>query len=125
MAFLIALLLVVLTISVLLYPFVKLRRRGDGPRLDDSFLEASSQRGAIYEEIRALQLERDLGRISEEEYQQRLQRYRVQAAASLREEGRLKEESGTMDQVLEEEVREARKRHAKDRSSELGDEDGL
>ena len=125
MDFLIVLLLVVLTIAVLLYPFLKPRRSGDEPKLDDSFLEAGSQRGAIYEEIRALQLERDLGRIAEEEYQQRLQSYRVQAAATLREEGRLREESGTLDQVLEEEVREARKRRAKDRSSEPGDEDGL
>ena len=125
MAFLIALLLVVLTIAVLLYPFVKLRRRGDKPKLDDSFLETGSKRGAIYEEIRALQLEYDLGRISEEDYQQRLQRYRVDAAATLREEGRLKEESGTLDQVLEEEVQKARKRHAKDGSSEPGDEDSL
>ena len=62
-------------------------------------------RESLYEEIRTLQLERDLGRVDEAEYLERFHTLRLQAAATLRdEEGR----GNDLDRALEEEVARAR-----------------
>ena len=61
---------------------------------------------AIYEAIRTLQLERELGNVPEGLYREQLDIYRLQAAQMLREYERL--QSGDMDWTLEEEIRLAR-----------------
>ena len=89
MAVLIAALLAVLVIAVVLYPFVKSRFSGQTTPARDSLPEVrSGSREAVYEEIKTLRLEYELGSIEESEYQERLQEYRLLAATALRDEER-------------------------------------
>jgi hypothetical protein len=66
------------------------------------------QRDRVYEEMRALQQERFLRHLSDEEYEARLQAARVQAASLLRQQERVQETLARLDQELEEEIRQAR-----------------
>jgi hypothetical protein len=88
MALLIGAALAVLSIAILVYPFLKARIRaqpedspggadGDTPGLE-----------AIYQEISTLRLEYQLGKVSEDVYRELLRGYRLQAAVALREQAR-------------------------------------
>ena len=90
MAFLIGGLLAILVIGVALYPFLKpLSRPATSSALDSAARVGRGGREAIYEEIKTLQLEYELGSIEEGEYQERLRVYRLEAAAALRDQERL------------------------------------
>ncbi len=111
MAVLIGALLAILVIGVVLYPFIKTRFR-PSPRPSATPLPPVGEglrvrvtREAIYEEIRTLQLEYELGSIEESEYRQQLRSYRLQAASALRDQERLEQE---LDRLLEEEILAAR-----------------
>ena len=87
MSVLIGVLLALLAIAVVIYPFVKARFQPRSPltsvppdRVDPGGRET------IYEEIRTLQLEYELGSIDEREYEEQLRAYRLQAASALREQ---------------------------------------
>ena len=108
MAILIGALLAILAVAVLLYPFLKVRFRSRASQGDDTSAQAAvgasaraRARDGIYDEIRALQLDRELGRIDEQEYKERLHDYRLQAAAVLHDEEQL-------NSVLEDEIWAAR-----------------
>ena len=120
MAILISILLAVLIIAVLLYPFVKARRRGRPPSVQNSSIELGSQRHTIYEEIKTLQLERDLDKVEEDDYQHSLQQLRLQAAAALRDEEQLRKKLLEVEQALEEEIQAARRGRVKKRGSNPG-----
>ena len=90
MAILIGTLLAILAVAVLLYPFLRVRFRSRASLGDGTFPAAGvGAREAIYDEIRALQLDHELGSIDEQEYEERLHGYRLEAAAVLRDEERL------------------------------------
>ncbi len=125
MAILISVLLAALIIAVLLYPFVRGRHKGRPSSVGDSLVQLDSQRHSVYEAIRTLQLERDLDKVSEDEYQHRLQQLRLQAAAALKEEERLKEELLESDQTLEEEVRAVRRSGEKEKGYDHNKSEGL
>ena len=113
MAVLIAALLAILVIAVVLYPFIKGRFRSQtSSSTQDSTAQIRSgsppnpgNRETIYEDIRTLQLEYELGSIEEREYQEGLRAYRLQAAAALRDQEQLERE---IDRSLEEEILAAR-----------------
>ena len=116
MSVLIGVLLALLAIAVVIYPFVKARLQPRSPlailppdRVDPEGREA------IYEEIRTLQLEYELGSIEEREYQEQLRDYRLQAAAALREQ--------EIDLLVEEEITAARKAIGVERGSPEGNGD--
>ena len=118
MAELVGALLAVLAIGVVLYPFWRRRFprpssavRGPAGDLD------GDDRTVIYEEIRTLQLEYQLGAIDEPDYQTRLRSSRLRAAAALRDRDLLEQE---LDLVVEDEIRAARSTKKGD-----GDEDVL
>ena len=104
MAVLIAALLSILAVSVVLYPFVRNRSRFRSTLATEHLAPGQRSRESVYEEIRTLQLERDLGRVDEAEYQDRLRTLRLQAASTMRDEER---HSRALDRALEEEVSRA------------------
>ena len=118
MAVLIGVLLAILVIAVVIYPFVKARFQPRSPlavappdRVDPGGREA------IYEEIRTLQLEYEMGSIDESEYEEQLRAYRLQAAATLRDQVRIQQE---MDLLMEKEIMAARGATSGERGSPEG-----
>lgn len=92
MPVLIGALLALLVVGVVLYPFVKRRFAADPSRSapDDGAGPVAwrLRREEIYESIRSLQLEYEIGGVEEADYRERLRAYRVQAAAVVREQER-------------------------------------
>ena len=120
MAFLIGALLAALAIAVVLYPFIKVRLRSPMSPAPDSSDHASMDglpdprgREEVYEDIKALQLEYELGGVEEEEFRDRLRAYRLQAAATLRDHEQLERE---LDSSLETEILAARAFHGSEHS---------
>ena len=99
----IGVLLALLAIGVVVYPFVRSRR--SQKRFQSANAGMAQPEEAALDEIRTLQLERELGRLDEEEYQGRLRDYRVRAASLLREEDLKLQET---DAELEAEILAAR-----------------
>ena len=97
MAVVIALLLAALALGVVVYPFFRYRSRDRA----GSGVEAPPGREAIYEDMRMLDLEHDLGAVSEKEFQGRMRAYRLRAAADIRDQ---ELRQGELDRALEEEV---------------------
>lgn len=92
--------------AVLLLPFLRTRRWRDSlPQggLED-LAELVRRKGRVYEEIRTLQLEHDLGHVGEEEYELRLRAFKLRAALLLREHRRVDEELERLGQEVEREV---------------------
>lgn len=106
MAVLIGALLTILVVAVILYPFIKGRFRSrTTPTLHPSAEVGRSTRDEIYDDIRTLRLEYELGSVDEEEYKERLQTYRSQAALAMRDQEQSESE---LDRSLEEEIQRAR-----------------
>lgn len=86
MILLVAAALVLLSVGVVAYPFLK-NRFPSTPKdkLEDTGTSSSEVEAAL-DAIRTLQLEHQLGNVPEELYQEQLRDYRVQAAASLRKQ---------------------------------------
>lgn len=115
MSVLIGVLLALLVIAVVIYPFVRSRFQ---PRPPMAVVSPDPGRlDTVYEEIRTLQLEYELGSIDEREYQEQLRDYRLQAAAILHEQGRSRQE---MDLLMEEEITVARGAIGMERGSPEG-----
>ncbi len=106
MALIVGAALAVFSVAILAYPFLKSRMgaRTNAPAPVGS--AADSDLDPIYDAIRTLQLEYQLGRVPEYLYREQLQGYRVQAAALLRQ--RVADRSGSPDWLLEQEVLVAR-----------------
>jgi len=102
-------LLLVAALAVVLYPV--LFGRSDQAEAEDPAEELAQSlrraRDRVYEEIRVLQQEHFLHHLTQEEYQERLQAARVQAALLLREQQRVRETVAELDQAVEEELRQA------------------
>lgn len=117
MALTIGVILALLGLAVAAYPFVRGRwlgptaRADDAPEPEDAGTSGDEGRyadalDAIYQSIRTLQLERELGNVPEGLYREQLNAYRLQAAALLRD--REQGQSGVEGEALEEEIRLAR-----------------
>ena len=106
MAIFVGAVLGLLSIAVLVYPFFKLRTtarpQGEPPNADDAGPELES----IYEAIRTLQLEHQLGKIPEGLYQEQLNGYRVEAALVLKQQMEAQDQDPAW--ALEQEVLVAR-----------------
>ena len=100
MAYLIIALLTIFAVAVVLYPFIRGGAAPGEPSGERSGLASSlHERESIYQEIRAIQLEYEIGTVQEEEYRRQLQAYRFQAAHSLRDQ-----DAAELDQELEEQI---------------------
>ena len=106
MAIAIAGILGVLSIAVLVFPFLKYRSRGPAANSVPPLAFSGPELDAIYDAIRTLQLEHQLGNIPETAYREQLEGYRLQAAILLRQQSEDEEQSAH--QALEQEVLAAR-----------------
>lgn len=98
--------LTLLSIAIVIYPFLRGRYRSRVGRPKSEARPTIPELGAIYDGIHTLQLEYQLGRIPENLYREQLLSYRVQAATALRQD--MTEEPGDLEQLLEQEVLVAR-----------------
>ena len=98
MTWLIGAVLGIMALAVVSLPFFK--RRSPVQSLLDALRELQARRQDVYRETQLLHNDWTVGQVSEEEYQQRLQALRLQAASLLKEETQLRE----MEERLEEEV---------------------
>ncbi len=100
MAILIGIVLALLCIGVVMYPFFKTRslRRvvSSAPIVTGEVTDVDS----IYEAIQTLQLEYQVGKVPEEVYREQFHAYRLQAAVALRDQ----EQARSAEQVVEAEI---------------------
>ena len=103
MALVIGTLLGLFCIAIVAYPFLKTRlgAGGDGPSG-----EPAGELGDIYDRIRTLQLEYQLGQVPEHLYREQSREYRLQAAAALRRQ--VQEQAASPAWLLEQEILAAR-----------------
>lgn len=105
MTLLIGGLLALFSLAVVAYPFFRSQvqaRFGDG-HLDTCL---ATELGNIYDAIRTLQLEYQLGQIPENLYREHMREYRLQAAAALRQQ--VKDQVSAPEWLFEQEVLAAR-----------------
>ena len=86
MAFLLAAVLIALSVGVVIYPFLKRRDSvtGDGP--EDVVATTDRDMEAIVEDMRILRLDHQAGNIPDDLYQEQIRAYRLQAASHLRQQ---------------------------------------
>ena len=91
-----------LSVAVLVFPFLKSRARDGAEDLVDAWSSTEPELGAIYDAIRTLQLEHQLGKMPEAVYQEQLEAYRLQAAVLLRQQSDVG--ANNADRALEQEI---------------------
>lgn len=105
MPYLIGGLLAAFSIAILIYPFIRRRHLLSAEIREDSS-GGDAELAGLYESIRTLQLEHQLGNIAQQVYEEQLRGYRLQAAQFLRREARGQTEAAEW--LLEQEVLNAR-----------------
>ncbi len=84
MAIIIGAVLCLFSIAVLLYPFFRIRRAGLALGMLEGSDESPPELESVYQAIRTLQLEHQLGRVPDSSYENQLDAYRIEAAEFLR-----------------------------------------
>ena len=97
--------LAVFTVAVVAYPLMKSRYRGQPEMTEAEEGAGFPELDSIYESIRTLRLEYELGKVQENLYRQQISEYRLLAAAALR---RREEQQADTALLLEQEVLTAR-----------------
>jgi len=98
--FLIVTLLAIFVVAMVAYPFFRRSDPSGGPDGSQSTLAAEKRRREeMYQEIRALQMEFQLGTLEEPEYRRQVQLCRMEAARSIRAE-----ELSLLDMEMEERI---------------------
>ncbi len=104
MPFLIVSLLAIFAVVMVAYPFFRRSDQGSAPGIHESKEVAERRRREeMYQEIRALQMEFQLGTLEEPEYRRQLRLIRMEAARSIRDE-----ELSLLDRELEERISSSR-----------------
>ena len=110
MAIAIGAILAALSIAILAYPLFKSRlgseAQSKGSTLPTGPIATPGELDSVYELIRALQLDYQLGKVPESLYQEQFNGYRVQAAAILRQQAQ--DQAGKAGWTLEQEIAQAR-----------------
>jgi hypothetical protein len=106
MAIFIGAVLAVLSIAVIIYPFLKLRFSDERQALLPNEDSEGPALEAVFGDIRTLQLEHQLGKIPPRLYQEQLDAYRIQAAAALKRQ--MESPARDADWALEQEIMLAR-----------------
>lgn len=97
--------LAVVSILILVYPFLKARIRAQPKDSPGGASWNAPELEAIYQEISTLRLEYQLGKVPENVYQELLRGYRLQAAVALRQQAQAGE-SAILEQPSGEDIRE-------------------
>ena len=97
-------------ILVLAWPILR-RRRSEAARsaMPDELQEAVRQRDRVYDDIRTLVLDHELGNVPDLEYTEKLAAFRMEAARAVRDLEQLEEAGSRLDDDLENEVLELRR----------------
>jgi hypothetical protein len=106
MAIIIGAVLAILSIAVVTYPFLKSRPWERGEAMPEPSDAEGPDLEAIFEAIRTLQLDHQLGKVPEGLYQEQLRAYRLQAAAALKQQAEAQAKDA--DWALEQEIQVAR-----------------
>ena len=104
MAVLVGLLLVVFCIGVALYPFLKGRPSSSGSQDASSVQNIVDRRHAVYAALEALESERGLGNVDEEEYEERSREYRLAAAATFRDQELMEDADAEVEATISREL---------------------
>ena len=106
--------LALLALAVVVRPFLRPSsvEPEDGAAPDQT-QDARSEREALYREMAALEMEHELGQIESQEYEERLQELRLNAAALLQQQEAHEAEAASLDRAVEEQLRAARESHDK------------
>ncbi len=112
MELLIGAVLALLAVAVVARPFLRRTAAVDDAPPDPT-QAIRSWREALYREMAALEMEHEMGQIASEEYEERLQEHRLQAAALLQAQEAHEAEAASLDRALEEQIRAARESHDK------------
>jgi len=103
MPFLAGLLLAIIVLALVLLPFF--RKRQDQPAsVVDTVNQIETRRDELYQEMRTLQQDFDIGNIAREDYESRIRALRLEAALTLREQRELEGEISRLDTALEKEI---------------------
>ena len=105
--------LALLALAVVARPFLRPSTVDTDDAPADQTQQTRSEREALYREMAALEMEHELGQIDSQEYEERLQELRLQAAALLRAQEAHEAEAASLDRALEEQIRAARESHDK------------
>ena len=106
MAYLLGFLLALASIALLARPFLR-RQMQAGPMPSssvDSLKDVQWLQQQVYDEIKTLILDHDLGNVPSEEYDEKLGAYRLQAADLLRQEKQLLHELEYLEKEIEDRV---------------------
>jgi hypothetical protein len=106
MAIIIGLVLAILSIAVVVYPFLKSRAGERAEAIPEGLDSQGPDLETIYEAIRTLQLDHQLGKVPDGLYQEQLRDYRLQAAAALKQQ--VEAHARDQDWALEQEIQVAR-----------------
>ena len=107
MPYLLGLLLALAAAALIAWPLLRARRTGPPSALPgslDELREVQWQRRQVYDEIRTLSLDSELGNVPAEEYAEAISTHRLRAALLLRQEEQLRSGLVRMMREIEDEV---------------------
>lgn len=105
LAYLLGFLLALVSIALLAIPMLRRVRTMPRPSLSlDSLKDVQWQRQQVFDEIRILILDHDLGNLRPDEYNENLGAYRLQVADLLRQEEQLLHDVKYMDEQIEDQI---------------------
>ena len=110
MPFFLGLVFAFFAILVLAWPILRRTRSAPGPVAPpDALSEVAQRRARIYEDIKTLALDYELGNVPAEEYNAKLAAFRLEAARALRDQEQLHQAQATLEDDLEREALELRR----------------
>ena len=105
MAYFLGLLLALVSIALLARPILRREQTASSPALSLESLEDVQWRlQQVYDEIKTLILDHELGNIPSEEYEEKLGDYRLRAADFLRQQEQLQQELASLEGEIEDTV---------------------
>ena len=110
MPFFLGLVFAFVAILVLAWPILRRGRAGRGAATPpDALSEIARLRARIYDDIKTLALDYELGNVPAEEYNAKLAAFRLEAARALRDQEQLQQAHAALEDDLERETLELRK----------------
>ncbi len=110
MAFILGLSFAFLAILLLAWPVLRRNRAApDATPSQAPLSQVALRRSRIYDDIKTLVLDHELGNIPDQEYEEKLAVYRIDAARAIRDQEQLQQAQATLEDDLEREVLELRR----------------